>query len=273
MAADAENTHGMCAGLVGQAAAGEKTIATLTLPADGPWILHHVWAQVVAATQTAAESVGGYVKIESVAGDLEPNPAPAKYPIFAQGSLLGATARQVACPLQMYPIHFDAPGKAQLKLIFGSDLGDTVAPQVVTGIMFGKSVPEEKPLQFCDSVRASITVGTDTTVGTITLSERSTRITSICGILIQNGVITANEELLGFWRMASDDINLIPAQFPFQAAYNGGLGALIGPADIPPFKFIPVDIPVPSGARVNLFCDLNTAVTNAADVHIFLAYE
>lgn len=271
--AQEENTHGMAAGLTGQAAAGEKTIATLTLPADGPWILHHVWAQVVAATQTAAESVGGYIKIESVAGDLEPNPAPAKYPIFAQGSLLGATARQVACPLQMYPIRFDAPGKAQLKLIFGSDLGDTVAPEVVCGIIFGKSVPEEKPLQFCDSVQANITVGTDTTVGTITLSERSTRITGVCGVAIQNGVITTVEELIGFWRMASDDINLIPAQFPFAAAFNGGLGALIGPADMPPYKFIPVDIPVPSGARVNIFCDLNTAVTNAADIHIFLAYE
>lgn len=268
-----ENTHGMAAGLVGQAAAGEKTIASLTLPADGPWLIHHVWAQVVAATQTAAESVGGYIKIESVAGDLEPNPAPAQFPLFSQGSLLGATARQVACPLQMFPIAYTAPGKAQLRLIFGSDLGDTVAPQIVCGILFGKTLPEVKPILYCDSVRASVTAATDTTVGTITLSERSTRITGICGIAIQNGVITANEELLGFWRMASDDINIIPAQFPFMAAYAGGLGALIGPADIPPFNFIPVDIPVPSGARVNTFVDLNTAVTNDADIRIFLAYE
>lgn len=268
-----ENTHGMAAGLTGQAAAGELTIATLTLPADGPWIIHDVWAQVVAATQTAAESVGGYIKIESVAGDLEPNPAPAVFPLYSQGSLLGATARQVACPLQMYPIHYDAPGKAQLRLIFGSALGDTVAPEVVCGVLFGKSRPEPVPIKFCDCARANITVATDAAIGTITLSERATRITGVCGVMVQNGVITANEELIGFWRMASDDIDIIPAQYPFVAAYNGGLGALIGPADIPPYKFIPVDIPVPQGARVNAFVDLNTAVTNAADVHIFVAYE
>jgi hypothetical protein len=40
----------------------------------------------------------------------------------------------------------------------------------------------------------------------------------------------------------------------------------------PKIEFIPVNIEVPRGARIDCFCDLNTAITNGADVEIFIAY-
>ena len=271
--ADEENTHGMVLAGAGPTTAAELSLGTITLPADGPWVIHQVWGQVVAATATAAEAIGGYLKLESVAGDLEPNPAPAKFPLYAHGSFLGAVEDADSVPLQMYDINFAAPGKAQVKLLYAQDIGCTVAPQVCAGILFGKSTPEKKPLQYCDSVQGTVTAATDTSVGTITLSERSTRIVGVCAMLMQDGVLVAGEELIGFWRMASDDINIIPAQFPFVNAVNAGLGATISAGPVPPFSFIPVDIPVPAGARINTYVDLNTAVTNAADVRIFVAYE
>jgi len=268
-----ENTHGMCVAGSGIAAAGDTVFGPLTLPAEGPWEIHQVWGYVARATATPAELIGGHIRIESVAGDLEPNPAPAKYPVFESASFLGATASQSVCPLALYDIAFTAPGKSQLLLIYHQSLACTVAPEIVLGIIFGKSRPEKKPLVFSEVAHQVVAAATDTIIGTITLSEKSTRITGICAVCMQNGVLTTAEELLGFIRLASDDVNIIPAQFPFHAAFGAGLGILIGSANSPPISYIPIDIPVPGGARINCFVDLNTAVTVAADVEIFLAYE
>jgi len=86
-------------------------------------------------------------------------------------------------------------------------------------------------------------------------------------------VITTVEELIGFFRLSSDDVRMPPAQFPFSAVYGGGLGALIlnTGAQIP--VMIPVDIPIHGGGRIDCFALLNTLVTNAAEIQIYLAYE
>jgi hypothetical protein len=86
-------------------------------------------------------------------------------------------------------------------------------------------------------------------------------------------VLTTAEELIGFFRLASDDVNLVPAQYPFPMAFSAGLGALIQGASFTPSGFIPVDIPIVGGARINCFVDLNTAVTTAAEVQVYIAYE
>jgi hypothetical protein len=79
--------------------------------------------------------------------------------------------------------------------------------------------------------------------------------------------------LIGFFRLASDDVKLPPMQLPFNNVYGAGLGALIQGGNQGRIDYIPVDIPVQGGARINAFVDLNTAVTNAADCEIFIAYE
>ena len=92
-------------------------------------------------------------------------------------------------------------------------------------------------------------------------------------MLINDGVLTTAEELIGFFRLASDDIDLVPAQYPFPMGYSAGLGALIMSGPFIPSDLIPVDIPVIGGARINCFVDLNTAVTTAAEVQVYIAYE
>jgi len=122
-------------------------------------------------------------------------------------------------------------------------------------------------------VRAQTILAPDTFIGQLVLAEKATRITAIGGILVQDNVITTIEELIGFFRLSSDDVRMPPAQFPFSAVYGGGLGALIedGVAQTP--VMIPVNIPVPGGGRIDCFVDLNTALTNAAEVEIYIAYE
>jgi len=85
--------------------------------------------------------------------------------------------------------------------------------------------------------------------------------------------LTTAEELIGFFRLSSDDVNLAPSQWPFGASYGAGVGALIGNDVIAPPSMIPVAIGVPGGARIDTFVDLNTALTNAAEVEIFIGYE
>ena len=138
-----ENTHGLLFAGAGQVAAGEQVLGTITLPADGPWIIHSVFGQIVSATATAAEATGGYMRFDAASGDIEPNPAPSKWPVICGGATLGATIDVQSCALQMFDVLWNAPGRATINLIFNNTVAATVAPQIVMGVLFGKSVPEK----------------------------------------------------------------------------------------------------------------------------------
>jgi len=267
------DTHGAAVVGAGGVVAGETVIGTITFPAGGPWLIWGLWGFMVNATITAAEVLCGNMRIEAVSGDIVPNPAPSRFPLGAIGSTLGVTAPQQMHPLKVWPVDYQAPGKGVINLIVNQPVGNTVAPQCALGVLFGKTVPSVVPIRFIDTVRAQTILAPDTNIGQLVLAEKATRITAIGGILVQDNVITANEELIGFFRLSSDDVRMPPAQFPFSAVYGGGLGALIedGVAQTP--VMIPVNIPVPGGGRIDCFVDLNTALTNAAEVEIYIAYE
>lgn len=269
------DTHGMAVAGAGSAAAGEAVItgAAIVLPAGGPYTIFKIWGAVVQATVAAAEAYGDYMRIEATVGDLTPNPSPMKLPVGQIGSSLGATIDVGVSPIAMYDVAFDAPGKASINLIMNTATVLAVAPQVVMGIIFGKTRPVAAPFIYTDRVRAQVTAVALTAVGTITLPEKATKIVGVCGVLAQDNVLVAGEELLGYFSLASDDVKLPPAQYPFQAAYSAGLGALINNTNRVLPMWIPVVIPLTGGARVDCSCKLNTAVTNAAEVQIFLAFE
>ena len=267
------DTHGFAVAGAGGVVAGETVIGQITFPAGGPWKIWGVWGFMVNATITPAEVLCGNMRLEAVSGDINPNPAPSRFPLGAIGSILGATGPQQMHPLKVWPVNYESPGKGVMNMIVNQPVGNTVAPQCVLGVLFGKTVPSMAPFTYIDTVRAQTILAPDTFIGQLTLAEKATRITAIGGILVQDNVIVTVEELIGFFRLASDDIRMVPGQYPFSAVYGGGLGALIenGVAQIP--VMIPVNIPVPGGGRVDCFVDLNTALTNAAEVEIFIAYE
>jgi len=267
------NTHGSVVAGAGSAAAGPTTIGQITLPAGGPWMIFGAWAQVVAATHTPAEAVGGHFRFDPASGDLTPDPSPSRMPTFGDSSGLNTTGGRIQSALNIFPVAWEGAGKAVINCIYEQAITITVAPQVVMGLLYGKTIPERLPAPFYDLARGTITATADTAVGTITLAEKATRITGVCGILQQDGVVVAGEELTGFWRLASDDVQMPPMQLPFNTVFGAGLGATIPGNGQSMINFIPVDIPIIGGSRINSFVDLNTAVTNAADVEIFLAYE
>jgi len=265
-------THSMVVSGAGAAAAGDTTLGNIVLPADGPWKIHHIFGQSVSPTITAAESLLTHGVIRSVSGDVKPNPSPCIFPIIESGSLLGASAPQPICPLSLFPVDWNAEGKASIDMILRQLTANTVAPQNIMGLIFGASIPPgTRPTNY-DSVRAQVQAAAETAVGTITIAQGNHRITAICGQMAQDNIITANEELIGWFRLASDDVDLAPSQWPFSNAYGGGLGVLIGNATGMMNVIIPVDIPVPGGARINVTVDLNAAVTNAAEISVTLGY-
>jgi len=269
----AADTHGAIVTGAAGTAAGETVIGTITFPAGGPWLIWGVYGFMVAVTPTAAEVVAGNFRLNAVSGDIIPNPAPSRFPMSAVGSQLGATLPSVLHPLKIWPVQYEAPGKGVMQMIVNQAVGNTVAPQCLLGVLFGKTIPSVMPIRFIDTVRAQVAAAVDTLIGTVTVAERATRITAVGGILAQDNVITTVEELIGYFRLASDDVRLPPAQFPFSGVWGGGLGALIltGGAQVP--VMIPVEIPVEGGARIDCYALLNTLVTNAAEIEIFIAYE
>lgn len=268
----AENSHSMLVSGSAQAAAGELNIGTITLPADGPWLIYAVFCQVVRVTATAGEAVGGYFRVEAASGDLEPNPMPAKFPCWESGSSLGATIDVSQCRMQMFPVEWNAPGRATLNMYFNNVTGTTGAPKVVVGVMFGRSRPVETPIVWCDSIRGTQTAVTEQALSNITLSERASKIIGVSGILVQDNVLTTAEELIGYFRLISNDIDLAPMYLPFTTAYGAGLGATINGGVPLSQDFVYVDVPVVGGAVVTPLTTLLTAVTNAAEIDIFIAY-
>lgn len=268
-----ENTHAQVVTGAGGTAAGDTLIGSITLPAGGPWIIHDLLISLAAATATAGEGVGGFVRVEAAQGDMVPNPSPARFPVFAANAFLGATEGAVVSDTQRIPVLWEAPGKATINFYFNNVVALTVAPQLVIGIIFGKSIPEARRISFMDQVSVGITAATDTAIGTITLSERATRITRVAGMLLGDNVIVAGEELIGFFRLTSDDADIVPAQFPFTSSTSAGLSATVMGDGLGQVQLWEVDFPVTGGARIDCFVDLNTAVTNAARAFVFLGYE
>jgi hypothetical protein len=267
------DTHCMIVSGAGAVTAIDTTIGTITLPAGGEWRIFGAFCQAVLATPTPAQGLSGHFRLDPASGDLKPHPAPSRMPFPAIPAMLGATTDVVASPLDIIPVNYVAPGKAQIGMIFHQDTTNTVAPQVVMGLIFGHNVPVRTNLVFCDRVQAAVTLATETSLGTITLSENAKMITGLCGTIVGNGVLTTLEELIGQFRLTSDDVKLAPSSWPFSTAYSAGLGALINQGDVSVPIWIDCAIPVIGGARIDIFADLNTAFTNGAHTQVFLKYE
>jgi len=269
------STHALARQGAGGTAAGATTqIGTdITLPAGGPWEIFGVWSQVVHDTAAAAESLAGDLLVESRSGDLTPDPAPGVFPVPGLPSTCGANHGITCDPLTIWPVKWSAAGKAVLSLSYRQQLAIAAAPQCAAGILFGDKTPDKRPMVFCDGVRATQALAAETAVGTITLSTRAKVITGIFADITVDGVWTVDEAFIGTVRLGSSDVQLPPAQYPLARAYSAGDGTLVGQIPNPVFTFIPVDIPVAGGARIDTFIDLGIAVTVPVTVGIYLAYE
>lgn len=269
------STHALAQfGTGGTAALAVTQIGSdIVLPAGGPWIIHQLWAQIAKVTTIPDEGTGGALIINSASGDITPDPAPGKWPLI--GSPAGSTANATiaSLPLNLFNTMLNAAGKAVIQLSYLQHLAITTGSRLAAGIIFGDSIPGPFRAPFCDSVRASFASTTEQSIGTIILAEKATRIVGILADLNKGDAITIAEPIIATIRLDSADIKLPPAQYPCNRCYDAADGTLAGAVDVSQSQFIPVDIPVVGGSRIDVFATTPVSVTGNADIQVFIAYE
>lgn len=269
------STHALARTGTGATGAGVKTQigADIIMPAGGPWIIHHLWGQVAKITTVPSEGTGGQLIVDSLSGDISPDPAPGKYPMVGNAATSGAAAGNSALPLDLRRVNWTAAGKASLKLSYLNQLAITTGSRTLGGIIFSEQVPDERPLMFCDGVFSSFASAAEQLIGTITLAEKATRIVGIMADLNKGDAVTSAEEIAATIRIASDDIKMPPAQYPCNRVFDAADGTAAGESAAPHSPFITVDIQVVGGARINIFATTTAAVTANADINVYIAYE
>ena len=245
----------------------------LTLPAGGPWTIFGIWGQVAKITTVPDEGTGGDLIISAVSGDLSPDPAPGTYPLIGAPSNPSANDGLSGMGLNIWPVNWQAAGKAVVRLSYRQQLAITTASATAGGIIFGDSIPTPGPLVFCDRVQTSFASATEQSVGTVTLAEKASRITGLMFVVNKGDAVTAGEAILCTFRLASDDIQMPPSQWPGAYAFNAADGTDVGSSAVPQAQFIPVDIPVQGGARVTAYATSTASVTGNVDVSAYIAYE
>ncbi len=126
-------THALATTGTGSTSAATKTKigSTLTLPAGGPWTVFGLWAMVAKVTTIPDQGTGGQLIIDALSGDLTPDPAPGKYPLIGNALSSSANAGVAALPLNIWPVNWQASGKAQIDLSYLQQLASTTANAVM----------------------------------------------------------------------------------------------------------------------------------------------
>lgn len=268
-------THGQKTTGAGGTAAGSRVKIgnSLTLPAGGPWLVHGVWIQAVQDTAVASEAINGNLIVNAKSGDINPDPAPGKYPANGMSSQVSANFGIHATPLNIFDVNWLAAGKAIIDLEYENLSGNASAPLIAAGILYGDAIPEKRPLVFCDSVGATLSTNVETSIGSITLAEKATKIVGIMATAMKDGAVVVDEAMLATIRLDSSDVKFTPGEFPCGQAYNAADGVPAGGTGLSQNQFIPLDIPVIGGSIIQCFGSLVNAVTNGLDISVYIAYE
>jgi len=120
-----------------------------------------------------------------------------------------------------------------------------------------------------DSLNSTET--TETELGTITLSQKASRIIGIYGIATIE-TATAGEGTAAIFRLSSEDVDLAPCKFPAQVIY-GPAGTLADNAHEFTPKIIPVNIPVRGQTRIKCYMKLTKAQTGDCRGLVGIIYE
>ena len=245
----------------------------ITLPAKGPWDIYQIYCQTVENSGTDSVSISGNIVFDSVEGDLSPDPAPGQFP-YAGTTANQATGRGVShSPLNIYDVQWTAAGKSQVRFLVQPQVVRSSQPGILCGLIFGKQRPVPTPIKYSTMLRAVTSNSFEDILGTITLSERATKIVGIAAVIMDQTLHAGSLARLFTYRMDSDDIKLQPSDWPFQYAYNRPNGVQPTSCDLPPVKYMPVDIPVEGGARIDVYVTPRVLTSSVAcDVLFYLGY-
>lgn len=245
----------------------------IILPANGPWLIYNVWSQAILVDKAINDGVVGLIILDS-SGDVTPDPAPGQFPLVSHSTRQTGFANvSDFTRVNFWRTRLIAPGKSQIQLKHTSQHTLATAPVLSVGIIFDKMIPILRYSPWSANVSKAVSTNVETLLGTIIISESAKRISSLYCDFFMTDFLAADQNIIGTFRLDSDDIDLTPSIYPAFRAYAataGNSNALSTSIDIEP---IILDVTVPGGARINIFCTLNAAVTTPVIAQCFLTYE
>jgi hypothetical protein len=245
----------------------------IVMPAGGPWLIHHVWTQGIPNLSVVDKFLDGYIHLNSEGGDLRPDPEPGSFPLQTHPNPNFPTDVCQRSLLNIFRTRIVAPGKAQLSLNLFTYVGAHSWTSLSAGILFGTDIPVVRHSPWSAQLHKIVSIAGETLVGTITLPESATRITSFFGDLVIFDSIFQNETAICNFRLESPDTDFAPAVFPAFTCYHNVTAGSFGWSDQPRVETIPLDIPVLHGSRINLFANLLGDLSRAAYAKCFITYE
>lgn len=268
-------THGLAvaSGIVASSSVWSQAGGDLTLPADGPWRLHHLWGIMYNDGAAADQALNPIMKFNSPTGDIIPDPTPNEFPLASTPPGDTTNCGTVQTPVTIIPVDWLGAGKANVAAFALTGVAAVAPASVVWGIIFSREIPETVRFTHCDHVQKDITGAAETSVGTIRLSERATRLTGVYAALNLNDTLTGGEEVGGWITLSSSDVDLTPGRFPLDQMFHGAYGT---PVNLPISRapvWIPLNTAVPGGADIDISATMFENSGNHATVVVYLAYE
>ena len=248
-------------------------MGTLTLPAGGPWIIHHVYGQIIKVSNTDPDTIVATFYFQPAAGDFSPNPTPSFFPFDTTGKASASAVNMPQSTISLFPVFWTAPGSAQLEVFTAQRATSPGNLTGTIGILYSARAPQQTfPTKYAQ-LDSTINSTNEEQLGTIQLAQSSRRLLGIHGHMEQEDEIRDDDIAVGTIRLDSADLALSPLSFPFQTIY--------GPAPTASFQaiqngapfFIPLDIPVPKGARIDVFTTWADHFTVQQMQQVYLAYE
>jgi len=273
MSKASKGTHAQLVIAAPAIAIGDVFFGTINLPGIGPWVIHHIWGQMLPEDTIDFSRIDSRFYLQPKTSDLKPYPTPSFFPFPAIGSYHGAPNWTPSSPLKLNSVRWVAPGKTELNFYINTQSAITANFKTAIGIIYSPSPPFPTPASFSAYVTGDVVDTTENQIGTITLSQSAKKITGIIATISHVGAAAPTVQILGHIRLDSADFQLTPAQFPCNNAFGIPTNAQTSGVEQGSLLTIPLDIPVKSGARIDVFVTSLVAPPASNRFDVYLQYE
>jgi hypothetical protein len=223
----------------GATAGTYNNIGTVTLRSDARRLLGFIVEASQVAT-TAAEANQGIIQLSSA--DLGIGAQQMSCPPYTGGHI-ATNDQSVATESEFVPFNWPTRGKENITVDFSEGVGTHTAgcSVVASAIYEGGSVPTTNPeaLQWLPDVNPLIIKGgqqssvgcttvAETALGAINIPAWASELVGVKPFAVNNAVMTAAEEMVGFIRMRSSMPDFDPQEWPYRYSLAASLGTPVG---------------------------------------------
>lgn len=249
-------------------------VPPIIMPAYGPWKIFGIYSAVT--RYDVSETVGTQytVTLNSLSGDMYPGSLGFSIPGMNLNSGFNHVSSNLsASELIIYDTDIDIAAKATIQFVINWQLAMNQTADIMCGIIFGHNRPVLSPIRWLWNVTGLLVDNTEILLGTLTMTEDTSKIISIMSsALLQSAVPGGPTSLLYSLRLTSDDKSLQPLEFPGQTVIDSPVTAAALTGASPSNRFLPVNIEMLPGSRVNVFAT-GYNINSPVHLNVFLQYE